>query len=191
MNPVSVSGGPVGYEVTDLEMLKVVDNDIRARTVGGKQQSVDPGRGVPAAATPAHLDQPRPHRGRRGIDADRVVRDDDRSSNDLVTRQRHLAFFRCRAVGHSQPDHSKFCDRRGTCQCSNGRGASTLHRSGAITGRSARTGATMSCLDRRVLGRTRRDPHRRLARSTARVGTASLDLPRRALMPQRGQWSPA
>src|SRR6478672_9200514 len=68
-----------------------------------EQQPVRPARGVPAAAMPPHLHQPRPHRGRWGVDRDRVIGDDLRTCHDVVAQQRRRTLLAGGAVAAAEP----------------------------------------------------------------------------------------
>jgi hypothetical protein len=70
------TGRPVGDAVADLEWALQLGNQLGgAGPVAWEQQPVDQAGGVPAAAVPAHLDQPRPHLVGRYRDGGGVVGD--------------------------------------------------------------------------------------------------------------------
>jgi hypothetical protein len=76
--------GPIGDGVTRPDILQPGDDVIGAGTVRGKEEPVDPLRGIPAAAMPPHLDQPGPDLRWWRIDSDGVCRDGLRVAGEPV-----------------------------------------------------------------------------------------------------------
>ena len=87
-------GWAVRYEVTDLKILKLFEYLIWACSVCRKQELVDPTCGVPAAAVPAHLDQPRPHAFWSRINRDSVGDHKLRLRHDAITWHTRMSLRR-------------------------------------------------------------------------------------------------
>jgi hypothetical protein len=95
--------GPIRDGVTGPDVMQPGDDAIGARAIRGEQEPVDPPRGVPAAAVPAHLDQPRPDLRRRCVDCDGMCRNSHRVTGEPIARQPPMAFLSRRTPGTPEP----------------------------------------------------------------------------------------
>jgi hypothetical protein len=109
-------GCAVGDEVTNVKILKLFKNVVGAGAVCRKQELVDPLSGVPAAAVPAHLDQPRPHAFRASTDGDAMRDHELRLRDDVITCHTGMPLEGGRAVRLSEPmDRRVRKQKRGEC----------------------------------------------------------------------------